>query len=99
LIYVHYGIVRFAVENRTDGLKNGTETCRGKFLSVLNVNFSAFYCVYSVCMSWNIKEITEVDTTFYKAVHTSIRINKVLAGTRSVDPRNEFLLSTPLLFL
>jgi hypothetical protein len=25
-----------------DGLKNGTETCRGKFLSGLDVNFSAF---------------------------------------------------------
>ena len=25
-----------------DGLKNGTETCRGKFLSFFNVNFSAF---------------------------------------------------------
>jgi len=25
-----------------DGLKNGTETCRGKFLSIFNVNFSAF---------------------------------------------------------
>jgi hypothetical protein len=25
-----------------DGLRNGTETCRGKFLSVFNVNFSAF---------------------------------------------------------
>jgi len=24
------------------GLKNGTETCRGKFLSVFSVNFSAF---------------------------------------------------------
>jgi hypothetical protein len=24
-----------------DGLKNGTETCRGKFLSVFHVNFSA----------------------------------------------------------
>jgi hypothetical protein len=25
-----------------DGLKNGTETCRGKFLSVLNVNLVLF---------------------------------------------------------
>ena len=25
-----------------NGLKNGTETCRGKFLGVFNVNFSAF---------------------------------------------------------
>jgi len=33
-----------------DGLKNGTETCRGKFLSVFNVKFSAFKSVYSVCV-------------------------------------------------
>jgi len=25
-----------------DGLKNGTETCRGKFLVFFHVNFSAF---------------------------------------------------------
>jgi hypothetical protein len=25
-----------------DGFKNGTDTCRGKYLSVFNVNFSAF---------------------------------------------------------
>ena len=42
------------------GLKNGTKTCRGKFLSVFNVNFSAFWSVYSVCISWNIKEINSV---------------------------------------
>ena len=42
-----------------DGLKNGTETCRVKFLSVFNVNFSAFQSVYSVCMSWNIIEIKD----------------------------------------
>jgi len=50
-------------------------------------------------MNWNIREITEAETTFYYAVHTSIRTTKVLAGTRSVDPRNKYSFSTPLQFL
>jgi len=32
-----------------DGLKNGTETCRGKFLSVFNVNLVLFK-MYIVCV-------------------------------------------------
>jgi len=35
-------IFRGLVEPPEDGLKNGTETCRGKFLSVFNVNLSNF---------------------------------------------------------
>ena len=40
-----------------DGLKNGTEICRAKILSVLMWILVLFKVLYSVCISWNIKEI------------------------------------------
>jgi hypothetical protein len=59
------------------GLKNGTKTCRGKLLSVFNEKFLCFFkSVYSVCMSWNIKEVTNyfvvvcVAAVYLSFIHT-----------------------------
>jgi hypothetical protein len=68
-----------------DGLKNETETCSGKFLSVL-MWILVLFKVYIVCMCWNIKEITEATCThgttvkitlkYFTTLHTNVFTRK-----------------------